>query len=155
VCEYCGCQEVPAIALLTAEHDAVVDPISEVRAAVEQRRLDDAADGCQRMQAVLGPHTRVEEQALFPAMRDEFPAQIDGLLAEHRSIEAVLAETAAGTPADPAWPARLLGALHDLREHILKEQDGVFPASLAILTAKDWDRLDEVRAEVPWPPPDA
>jgi hypothetical protein len=155
MCEYCGCQEVPAIALLTAEHDAVVDLIGAVRAAVEQGHLDDAAVGCQRMQVVLGPHTRVEEQALFPAMRTEFPAQIDGLLAEHRSIEAVLAEAAAGTPTDPAWPARLLGALRELREHILKEQDGVFPASLAILAAEDWERLDQVRAQRPSPRPDA
>jgi hypothetical protein len=149
MCEYCGCQEVPAIALLTTEHDAVVGLIGDVRAAVERGRWGDVADGCRRMQAVLGPHTRVEEQALFPAMRDEFPAQIDGLLAEHRSIEAVLAEAAAGRPADPAWPARLLGALHDLREHILKEQDGVFPASIAILAAQDWERLDQVRAQQP------
>jgi hemerythrin-like domain-containing protein len=147
MCEYCGCQEVPAIALLTAEHDAVVNLIGEVRSAVAESRLDDAADGCRRMQVLLGPHTRVEEQALFPPMRAEFPDQIDALQAEHRSIEAVLAETSTGTPTDPGWGQRLLGALHELREHILKEQDGVFPASLAVLTPEDWDRLDQARAE--------
>ena len=143
MCEYCGCQAVPAIALLTAEHDAIVNLIGQVRAAVEHSRLDDAAEGCRQVLAILGPHTRVEEQALFPAMRAEFPDQIDVLLAEHRSIEAVLTEAATGAPTQ--WPRRLPGVLHELRDHILKEQNGVFPASLAILTPEDWDRLDQVR----------
>ncbi len=149
MCEYCGCQEVPAIALLTAEHDAVVNLIGEVRAAIEHDHRDTAAEGCRRIQAVLGPHVRVEEEALFPAIRGEFAEQVDVLLGEHCSIDAVLAEASTGTPADPGWPRRLLDALYDLREHILKEQDGVFPASLGILTPDDWDHLDQVRARTP------
>jgi hemerythrin-like domain-containing protein len=142
MCEYCGCQDVPAIARLTAEHDAIVDLIARVRDAVARDDRDSAAQTARQMLAVLGPHTSVEEQALFPAMRAEFTDQIDQLRAEHRDIEAVLA----AEPTDPDWPACLLAALHQLREHILKEQDGVFPASLAILTPEDWERLDIVRA---------
>ncbi len=149
MCEYCGCQEVPAIARLTAEHDAIVNLMGQIRTALDHGRLDDAAAGCREILLVLGPHVRVEEGALFPPMRAEFPDQIDALLGEHRSIEPVLAEAVAGTPADPDWPRRLLAALHDLREHILKEQDGVFPASLAILRPEDWDRLDQVRSSPP------
>jgi hemerythrin-like domain-containing protein len=147
MCEYCGCQEVPAIALHTAEHDAIVNLIGDVRAALEHDHLGDAAQGCRDILAVLGPHTQVEEQALFPAMRAEFPDQIDVLVAEHRSIESVLTEASTGAPTD--WVRRLPGALHELREHILKEQDGVFPATLAILTPEDWDRLDQVRRTGP------
>ncbi len=147
MCEYCGCQAIPAIATLTAEHDRIVNLIGEVRAALRANRLDAAADGCRRILAVLGPHVRVEEQGLFPAMRADFADQIDGLLAEHTAIEAVLSEASHGTPADSGWPWRLTTALADLREHILKEQNGVFPASLATLGAEDWDLLDRLRAE--------
>jgi hemerythrin-like domain-containing protein len=146
LCEYCGCQALEAIALLTAEHDAIVNLIGEVRTALAQGRVDDAAAGCREMLVALRPHVRVEEQALFPPMRAEFPDQIDALLGEHRLIESVLAEATSGTPAGPDWPARLLAVLHDLREHILKEQDGVFPAALATLRPTDWDRLDQLRA---------
>lgn len=145
MCEYCGCQEVPAIAQLTAEHDAIVNLIGDVRAALGDGRVADAAAACRRALDILVPHTYVEEVALFPPLRAEFADQIDGLVAEHRSIEAVLAEARGGTPTDPAWPQRVLAALHDLREHILKEQDGVFPASLAILEPDDWERLDRAR----------
>lgn len=46
------------------------------------------------MSAVLGPHTAVEEDALFPALAAEFGDHVEGLLAEHRLIEAALAEAA-------------------------------------------------------------
>jgi hypothetical protein len=32
-----------------------------------------------------------------------------------------------------------------LREHIFKEQDGVFPAALATLTNEQWDRRGTIR----------
>ena len=49
-------------------------------------------------------------------------------------------------PDDPTWPARLLSTIHLLREHILKEQDGVFPAALASLSSTDWERIEGIRA---------
>jgi hypothetical protein len=60
----------------------------------------------------------------------------------------VLAEAASGVPADPAWPDRLLDALAVLRAHILKEQDGVFPAALAFLSTEQWEAVEAVRARV-------
>jgi hemerythrin-like domain-containing protein len=148
MCEYCGCQEVSAIARLTEEHDTVVNLIEAARSALDRGEIDRAAANCRRMLSVLVPHVRVEEEGLFPPMRDEFPEQVDQLRAEHRAIEAVLEEAAEATPTDPTWPGRLREAMHQLREHILKEQDGVFPAALATLEPGDWDRLDQIRARL-------
>jgi hypothetical protein len=58
----------------------------------------------------------------------------------------VLAESADCTPGDQFWPRRLEQALVMLREHIIKEQDGVFPAALATLSAAQWDQVDAARA---------
>ena len=52
------------------------------------------------------------------------------------------------TPSDPSWPDRLMAAMAVLREHILKEQDGVFPAALANLNPDDWDAVDTIRTRV-------
>ncbi len=41
MCEYCGCQDIPAIGELTREHDAVVAHIAEVRACLR----DDSIEG--------------------------------------------------------------------------------------------------------------
>jgi hypothetical protein len=101
-----------------------------------------------RIAAILGPHTEVEEHGLLPALAADFPDQVAALEAEHRRTEAVLGEAAAGTPTDPTWPARLLATLDQLRDHILKEQDGVFPAALANLGTADWNAIDAIRTRV-------
>jgi hemerythrin-like domain-containing protein len=148
MCEYCGCQSLAAIATLTREHDAVVNLIGDVRTAHAAGDVTAMAATARRIAAMLVPHTEVEEGGLFPALVDDFPDQIAMLEAEHRRIEAVLGKAADGTPDDPAWPDRLLDALAMLRDHILKEQDGVFPAALAQLDAEQWAAVDAVRARV-------
>ncbi len=116
MCEYCGCQSLPAIAELTAEHDQLVNLIADTRAAHRRGDIEVMLELCQRMSAVLVPHTVVEEQGLFPAMTADFPEQIAALEAEHRRIEAVLGGAADGTAqADAAWPARVIEILAVLR----------------------------------------
>lgn len=83
----------------------------------------------------------------LPPLAAEFPDHVQGLQEEHRAIEDVLGEAADGVPSDPSWDRRLLAALGVLRAHVLKEQDGVFPAALSRLDPEDWDRVDEIRSE--------
>jgi len=146
MCEYCGCQQIAVIGELTREHDAVVAIIGQVRVALAGGELARAARHCQEIAAILAPHTTVEELGLLPAMAAEFPDHVESLMTDHRQIEDVLAEAATGPPADPAWPDRLLGVLFLLREHILKEQDGVFPASVTVLETEQWERIEALRA---------
>lgn len=150
MCEYCGCQSLAAIAELTREHDHVVNLIGDVRAAHAAGDTPRMALVARRIAVVLGPHTEVEEDGLFPALADDFPDHVAVLKAEHRRIEAVLAEadTAEADTADAGWPGRLVEVLDVLREHILKEQDGVFPAALTTLRGTDWAAVDAVRARV-------
>lgn len=148
MCEYCGCQSLTVIGDLTREHDVVVELISHVRDAHRAGDTGLMARLARRIGAVLEPHTQVEEHGLFPALADDFPEQMAALEAEHRIVEAVLEEAEAGTPRDVAWPDRLIRALGLLREHILKEQDGVFPAALAALSTEQWEEAEAVRARV-------
>lgn len=148
MCEYCGCQALSAIDQLTREHELVVNMIGLVRDAVAAGDVPATAALASRIAALLGPHTQVEEQGLFPALAEDFPDHVHDLRAEHRRIEAVLEEAAGGVPADPSWPTRLVRTLDLLREHILKEQDGVFPAALAGLRTADWEAVEAVRARV-------
>lgn len=148
MCEYCGCQDVTAIGDLTREHDEVVGLMSAIRAAHTAGDVDTMAAVARQIADILVPHTVVEEEGLFPLLADDFPDQIAVLRAEHRHVEHVLAAAATGTPTDPAWPGALLEVLQDLRTHILKEQDGVFPTALTSLTGSDWDTVDAVRNRV-------
>jgi hemerythrin-like domain-containing protein len=148
MCEYCGCQQIDSIAELYGEHDAVVALVADVQSALADQRPQDVVDSCGQILAILGPHTVVEEEGLFPELTDEFPDHIEALRSDHREIEKVLGESAAGYPDDPTWPERLLGVLFLLREHILKEQDGVFPAALIALDPEQWERVEAVRTRV-------
>lgn len=148
MCEYCGCQALATIAELTREHDEVVALISRIRTAHAGGDVAAMAASARQIATVLVPHTAVEEQGLFPSLVAEFPEHIASLTAEHRQIEPVLAEAAGGTPIDPTWPTRLLDAMHLLREHILAEQDGVFPAALANLDDSDWTAIEAIRDRV-------
>ncbi|MFD8005352.1 hemerythrin domain-containing protein [Streptomyces mirabilis] len=148
MCEYCGCESLASIDELTREHDEVVRLISHLRPARQDGDMDRMAQIAREITIVLDPHTQVEEHGLFPAMAVDFPEQIAALEAEHRRIEAVLAEAAdSTTPSDPTWPDRLIEAMGLLRDHILKEQDGIFPAALANLSTEEWEAVESVRAK--------
>ncbi|MCH5676832.1 hemerythrin domain-containing protein [Streptomyces gilvus] len=148
MCEYCGCQSLTTIEELTREHDEVVRLIGHLRTAHQDGRVARMAETAREIATVLDPHTQVEEHGLFPALAADFPDQIAALEAEHRRVEAVLAEAADGvTPSDPTWPDRLMDAMAMLRDHILKEQDGVFPAALANLSIEEWEAVEATRAK--------
>jgi hemerythrin-like domain-containing protein len=145
VCEYCGCQAIEVIADLTAEHDRLRELSRDLSDAARSGDLRAARMLTDPMRAILGPHTAVEESGLFPALADAFPEQIAVLTGEHRAIDAVLAELAEGAPAT-GWTDLVLAALSQLFEHILKEQDGVFPAALAAFSVHDWNGVAAVRS---------
>jgi hemerythrin-like domain-containing protein len=144
MCEYCGCQELPAIAELTAEHDRLRDLGRDLGRAADRGDAAAARDAALGMLDILAIHTRVEEDALFPPMCREFAAQMEHLAEEHVSLHAVLAMLASERP-EPGWAQQARAVRDVLFEHILAEQDGVFPAALSVLTPPEWDRLEEVR----------
>ena len=148
MCEYCGCLDVTAILLLTQEHDQILLHVRDLEQAVRDRDLAAASAAGRVLAAGLAPHSAVEERGLFPAMREAFPEQIDALTEEHRSIERSLADLASWASLSDEASRRLLEAMTSLRNHIRKEEDGVFPASLGVLSASDWDSIDAVRSAV-------
>ncbi len=148
MCQNCGCLANTVIDDLTREHDAVVGLIRTVGDQMVRGRMGEAAATCRAISALLAPHTVVEEEGLFAELFREFPGQLEALTREHRQIERVLDEAAAGAPADLLWPERLREALGMLREHILKEQDGVFPAAIISLDGDQWEDVEAVRRRV-------
>jgi hemerythrin-like domain-containing protein len=148
MCQNCGCLANTVIDELTREHDAAVGLIRTAFELLVAGRIADVAATCRAISALLNPHTAVEEEGLFVELFREFPGPLEALTREHRHIEGVLEEAAAGVPADPLWPERLRGALGMLREHILKEQDGVFPAAIISLDGDQWENVEAVRRRV-------
>src|ERR1035441_11131415 len=121
MCEYCGCQALATIEELTREHDLVVNLMGEVRTAHAGADTVRMAELARQIAIVLGPHTEVEEHGLLPALTADFPEHVAALEAEHRCVEAVLADASAGTPDAPALAGRLLHTPPLFRDIILQD----------------------------------
>lgn len=151
MCEYCGCQDVAAIALLTNEHDEIRAVARDAARASRNQDHQGAVVAARQLLDLLEPHTAVEECGLFPAMATEFGEHTASLVGDHRRIEDALGEIASSAQPAEGWAQRLDAALGVLFEHILREQDGLFPAALSVLTTQQWDTLDAVREEISTP----
>jgi hypothetical protein len=138
VCFYCGCREVPLIREFVGEHEAAADLAADLVLALRAPDHDESARLLGRLAGLLGAHWRGEEDGLFSAMHGEeaYAGYIDGLLAEHREIGDLLAQADVRSGGDRR---RLIAAFDALREHIAKEEDGLFPASLTALSGEQWD----------------
>ena len=69
--------------------------------------------------------------------QEQFTEHIDSLCGEHTSLDAQLAAIRAGDH------GRFEEFMHDLRHHIEREDNGLFPAAAIALDGPDWDEVDE------------
>jgi iron-sulfur cluster repair protein YtfE (RIC family) len=146
MCDHCGCRDLTPVARLMSEHDRLRELAGHIR-----RHLSHGDDAAARehfgvLLEVLAPHVAEEEGVLFPLLRQS------GELAEHvRVLETEHADLYDGVDAldDVAAEARrdgVLRVLHDLGEHMYKEDFGLFPAAIATLDGSDWDAMDRWEA---------
>jgi hemerythrin-like domain-containing protein len=136
VCSYCGCRANTLIARYSAEHVDIVNALGDLRRATQGSSRDSVPDAAERMAALLDPHTASEERSLFAELRvdPEFADHVDGLCAEHVTLDYLLSRIAAGHLAD------ITAFETQLRLHIDKEENGLFPAAIIALDGDAWDR---------------
>lgn len=142
MCSYCGCDSIEVIGRFMAEHVEIINATGDLRRAVVAGDPAEVATRRDQVAALLWPHTQAEEVGLFRVMarEEEFTEHIDTLCAEHKTLDQYLLEV---LPADTASMARFEDAL---REHIHKEDNGLFPAAAIALGGDDWV---EVHATTP------
>jgi len=136
VCSYCGCRANTLIARYSNEHEDIINAAGAVRRAVHAADAPALAEARARLQALLQPHTASEERSLFAELRrqEEFRETVDGLCAEHAELDALLAGVGPGDDDGYAAFDRML------RQHIDKEENGLFPASIIALDGAEWER---------------
>lgn len=140
MCSYCGCETITVIGRFMAEHVAVVNALGELRRAVERDDAEGVAHHGRSLGDLLTPHAHAEEVGLFTVMgrQEEFAAHISTLCAEHRVFEQQLHGVMTGSR-DQIEPL-----YRGLREHIDREENGLFPAAAIALGGVDWDEVDEL-----------
>ncbi len=148
MCEYCGCREVQPIAELMDEHAALVDEAHHVRQALASGDHAAALGRLTGLLAHLDRHVLREEDGIFRALRSagEFLDEVGELEREHRGFEA----TVAGLDVDDAdFTAKVIRLLHELDEHVEREDLGIFPVSVTTLGATGWGIVDEAHSRSP------
>jgi len=140
VCSYCGCDSIEVIGRFMAEHVEIINANGELRAAVHSGKAEALEAARSVVAGLLWPHTVAEEVGLFQVMaRDEvYASHIASLCAEHESLGVHLA---AITPGDDA--AMTLFE-NELRDHIDKEDNGLFPAAAIALGGVEWLEVHEI-----------
>ena len=83
------------------DHRQVRDDLLALASAAQRGDLDGARASLGRLDALVGPHFRYEEEALYPAMREFLGGYVDQLLAEHDTAIST-ARTAAEVLSQPA-----------------------------------------------------
>jgi iron-sulfur cluster repair protein YtfE (RIC family) len=138
MCHYCGCREMPLIRDYIAEHERAINLGGDAVRAIDRGDLARAEELLRAMGAELRTHWQGEENGLFAVLgTDElFAEHIGPLVREHRELEELLERVDLSDPGDQE---RIRAAVSDLHEHIAKEEDGLFPASLTALSGDEWD----------------
>ncbi|HBO54141.1 hemerythrin domain-containing protein [Janibacter terrae] len=142
MCSYCGCQSIDMIGRFTAEHEELINATGLLRRAAAAGDTAEVVELVDDLAAMLAPHTGAEEAGLFTVLRrdEDFTGYIDALCSEHVGLDGLLARVRAG---DLAAADRFYT---ELRSHIEREEDGLFPASLTTLRGDDWDEVDALTA---------
>ena len=136
MCSYCGCADLEVIGRFMAEHEHIVNHLGELRRSIDDEPGRRAA--VEALAAHLDPHVAAEEAGLFTVMaRDElFTNHITGLCDEHHELDDLLARIGGGeVDLFPRFEQLL-------REHIDREDNGLFPAAAIHLGGPEWDEVD-------------
>jgi iron-sulfur cluster repair protein YtfE (RIC family) len=129
---------MPLIRDYIAEHERATDLAGDAVRALDRDDLDTARKCLAEMETVLSSHWQGEENGIFRVMQGEqmYAEYIAPLVEEHRELAALLASV---DLADPEDQQRIRIAVVELNQHISKEEDGLFPASLTALSGDEWN----------------
>ena len=144
MCDHCGCRDLTPVAAA----DGRARPAARAHRA-HPRALaagDDVAARAhlEEILVVLGPHVAKEEGVLFPMLAASERSGRPRARPRGRARRALRRRRRSGRRGcrrrGRTASCRLL---HDLDEHMYKEDFGLFPAALATLDGSDWDAMDQ------------
>jgi hemerythrin-like domain-containing protein len=109
----------------------------------------------------LAIHAEIEEQTLYPALREAAPDSLDDVLEaleEHHAVKAVLAELERMAPTAERFRAKMQVVIENVRHHVEEEEadDGLFDVARTTLKQPQLEemaqRADQLRKVGPTRP---
>jgi hemerythrin superfamily protein len=100
----------------------------------------------QQVRELLVPHSKAEEQVVYPAIKDQVPAEeedVDDGLAEHQHVEETLTQLLASDPEAPGVDGLVAAMIGEVRHHVEEEEEQILPAFGEAATNQQLSELGE------------
>lgn len=138
-----------AITLLTRDHQTVEKLFQRFektgpRAVKTRKQLAD------RIVGELSVHAAIEEQVLYPAIRENLPEVEDDVLEaleEHHVAKWVLSEIDGMEPEHERFRAKVIVLIESVRHHVEEEEEILFPKVRRALGAEELEEVGQALAE--------
>jgi hemerythrin-like domain-containing protein len=134
-----------AIALLKADH-AEVEKLFQRFEGLGPRAHKTRLDIAEKVIAALSQHAAIEEQVLYPAVRERLSDHADLVLEaleEHHVAKWLLSELDGMTPDDERFAAKFIVLAESVRHHVKEEEGEMFPKLRKSFTKGELNELGE------------
>jgi hemerythrin superfamily protein len=98
---------------------------------LESAEPEEIPDLLQEVARLLIPHSKAEEQVVYPAIKQLVPSEgsdVDDGLAEHQHVEKTLTQLLASDPESPGVDGLIAAMIGEVRHHVEEEEEQILPA---------------------------
>lgn len=98
---------------------------------LEKAEPPEIPDLLRQVQEMLVPHSKAEEQVVYPAIKATVPdesSDVDDGLEEHHHVEETLDQLLASDPGAPGVDGLIAAMIGEVRHHVEEEEQQILPA---------------------------
>lgn len=153
--------------LLVADHRAVAGVFEQLKAQLEQDEADSARclDLLAKIDALLTPHARAEEELIYPAFSagEEARNAVAEGLEEHTLVHQLCGQLKELAEIDGIWRAKAKVLMDLVEHHVREEENEMIPKARKVLDAEESVALaseflagkERIAVELGLPPPES
>jgi len=132
------------IKMLKDDHDEVKALLAKLDETTERAEVT-RTDGLEELRQKLDVHEAIEEEILYPALKEFAKTKEITLEAyeEHHIVDMVMAELESTPVGDETWAAKLTVAKENLEHHIDEEEDQMFRQARQVMDEGELDALGD------------
>jgi hemerythrin-like domain-containing protein len=135
---------VPGVITLIKDDHQKLESVFKKLESAEPNKIPDLL---QQVAELLLPHSKAEEQVVYPAIKSAAPQEesdVDDGIAEHHHVEEVLEQLKSSDPEAPGVDGLIAAMIGEVRHHVEEEEHDILPKFAA---AVDNQRLSELGEE--------
>ena len=133
-----------ALTLLKDDHDKVKGLLDKLDKTTERAEVT-RTEGLQALKQELTIHETIEEEILYPALKEFAKTRDIALEAyeEHHVVDSILAELEETPVDDKTWAAKLTVMKENLEHHIEEEEDEMFKQARQVMDEGELSELGD------------